>query len=176
MIRFEAYTMGFSNRTWDETLEILRSFRIERLADIRTLPGSKHTPQFNLEHLEQELPKAGVEYIHLKSLGGLRKPFKTSTLNSAWQNSGFRGYADYMQSPEFEAALKELIGLIKQKMTVYCCTEAVFWRCHRMLVSDALFVRGFHVGHIFTTSKVEAHQLTKFVKAEGTRVTYPSLI
>jgi uncharacterized protein (DUF488 family) len=176
MIRFEAYTMGFSNRAWEETLEILRNFSIERLVDIRTLPGSKHTPQFNLEHLQEELPKAGVEYIHLKSLGGLRKPLKTSTLNSAWQNSGFRGYADYMQSPEFEAALKELIGLIKEKMTVYCCTEAVFWRCHRMLVSDALFVRGFNVGHILSTSKVEAHRLTKFVKAEGTRVTYPSLI
>jgi uncharacterized protein (DUF488 family) len=176
MIRFEVYTMGFSNRTWDQTLETLENFQIERLVDIRTLPGSKHTPQFNLEHLLEELPKAGVEYIHLKSLGGLRKPRKDSTLNSAWQNSGFRGYADYMQTPEFEAALNELIRLTGEKTTVYCCTEAVFWRCHRMLVSDALLVRGFEVGHIFSSSKVEAHQLTKFVKAEGTRVTYPSLI
>src|SRR5215813_6052871 len=123
MIRFEAYTMGFSNRTWDETLEILKSFRIERLADIRTLPGSKHTPQFNLEHLQQELPEAGVEYIHMKSLGGLRKPRKDSMVNSAWQNSGFRGYADYMQTPEFESALNQLIALLKEKNTVYCCTE-----------------------------------------------------
>ena len=175
MNRFDVYTLGFSNRTWEETLEILRNFGIERLVDIRTLPGSKHTPQFNLEHLEQELPKAGVEYIHLKSLGGLRKPRKDSSLNSAWQNSGFRGYADYMQTPEFEVALNELIRLIKEKTTVYCCTEAVFWRCHRMLVSDALLVRGIKAGHIFNSSKVEAHRLTKFVKAEGTRVTYPSL-
>ncbi len=175
-MNFDTYTMGFSNRSWDETLEVLTAFHIERLIDIRTLPGSKHTPQFNLEHLQQELPKAGVEYIHLKSLGGLRKPRKESTLNAAWQNSGFRGYADYMQTPQFEEALNQLITLIREKTSVYCCTEAVFWRCHRQLVSDALFVRGYHAGHIFNASKVEPHKLTKFVKVEGIRVTYPSLI
>ena len=168
--------MGFSNRTWEETVEVLQAFRIERLIDIRTLPGSKHTPQFNLEHLQQALPIEGVEYIHLKSLGGLRKPRKDSTLNAAWENSGFRGYADYMQTPEFEEALNRLIALLKEKTTVYCCTEGVFWRCHRQLVSDALLVRGYQTGHIFSASKVEAHKLTKFVKAEGVRVTYPSLI
>jgi uncharacterized protein (DUF488 family) len=176
MIRFDAFTMGFSNRTWEETLEILRVFRIGQLIDIRMLPGSKHTPQFNLEHLQQELPKAGIEYIHMKKLGGLRKPRKDSQVNSAWQNSGFRGYADYMQTPEFGGALDELIRLFSEKTTVYCCTEAVFWRCHRQLVSDALLVRGYHIGHIFSATKVEEHQLTKFLKAEGTRVTYPSLI
>jgi uncharacterized protein (DUF488 family) len=176
MIRFDAYTMGFSNRSWEETLEILKVFKIGRLVDIRTLPGSKHTPQFNLEHLQQQLPKAGIEYVHMKNLGGLRKPLKDSTVNSAWQNSGFRGYADYMQTQEFGAALDELIRLIKEKPTAYCCTEAVFWRCHRQLVSDALLVRGYHIGHIFSATKVEEHQLTKFLKAEGTRVTYPSLI
>jgi len=176
MIRFDTYTMGFSNRSWEETLEILKVFKIGRLVDIRTLPGSKHTPQFNLEHLQQQLPKAGIEYVHMKNLGGLRKPLKDSTVNSAWQNSGFRGYADYMQTQEFGAALDELIRLIKEKPTAYCCTEAVFWRCHRQLVSDALLVRGYHIGHIFSATKVEEHQLTKFLKAEGTRVTYPSLI
>jgi uncharacterized protein (DUF488 family) len=176
MNRFDVYTMGFSNRTWEATLEILKAFKIERLIDIRTLPGSKHTPQFNLENLQEELPEAGVEYIHMKSLGGLRKPAKGSCVNSAWQNEGFRGYADYMQTPEFEAAIGNLIRLLQEKTTVYCCTEAVFWRCHRQLVSDALLVRGYHAGHIFTAAKVEAHQLTKFVKAEATRVTYPSLI
>ena len=168
--------MGFSNRSWEETLEILKVFKIGQLVDIRTLPGSKHTPQFNLEHLQQQLPKAGIEYVHMKNLGGLRKPLKDSTVNSAWQNSGFRGYADYMQTQEFGAALDELIRLIKEKPAVYCCTEAVFWRCHRQLVSDALLVRGYHIGHIFSATKVEEHQLTKFLKAEGTRVTYPSLI
>jgi uncharacterized protein (DUF488 family) len=173
---FEVYTMGFSNRTWDETLNILAGYKIKRLVDIRTLPGSKHTPQFNLEHLQQALPKAGVDYVHMKSLGGLRKPRKDSTINAAWRNDGFRGYADYMQTPEFEAALDQLIRLLREKPTVYCCTEAVFWRCHRQLVSDALSARGFHVGHILNATKVEEHQLTKFVKAEGTRLTYPSLL
>jgi uncharacterized protein (DUF488 family) len=173
---FDVYTMGFSNRTWDETLEILEAYGIRRLVDIRTLPGSKHTPQFDLEHLRDALPRAGIDYFHLKSLGGLRKPEKDWTLNAAWQNSGFRGYADYMQTEQFETSLNELIRLLKERTTVYSCTEAVFWRCHRQLVSDALFVRSYRVGHIFNTSKVEPHQLTKFVKAEGTRVTYPSLI
>ena len=173
-MKFDVYTMGFSNRTWDETLEILLVHHIRRLADIRTLPGSKHTPQFNLEHLQAALPKAGIEYIHLKSLGGLRKPRKDSAVNAAWRNDTFRGYADYMQTPEFEAALAELIRLLKEKTTVYCCTEAVFWRCHRQLVSDALLARGYRVGHLFNATKVEEHTFTKFVKAEGTTLTYPS--
>jgi uncharacterized protein (DUF488 family) len=175
-MRFDVFTMGFSNRTWEQTLEILDAYSIRQLVDIRTLPGSKHTPQFNLEHMQEALPKAGVEYIHMKALGGLRKPQKDSTINSGWQNSGFRGYADYMQTPQFEAALNELIRVFKEKTTVYCCTEAVFWRCHRQLVSDALLVRGYQAGHIFTVSKVEPHELTKFVKEEGARVTYPGLI
>ena len=146
-MNFDTYTMGFSNRSWDETLEVLTAFHIERLIDIRTLPGSKHTPQFNLEHLQQELPKAGVEYIHLKSLGGLRKPRKESTLNAAWQNSGFRGYADYMQTPQFEEALNQLITLIREKTSVYCCTEAVSgaaiansyrMRCSRAAITQAI--------------------------------------
>src|SRR5262249_881856 len=149
-------------RTWEETLTILNAFGIQRLVDIRTLPGSKHTPQFNLEHMREALPEAGIEYVHLKSLGGLRKPAKDSMLNASWKNSGFRGYADYMQTDDFEAALRILIALSKEKTTVYCCTEAVFWRCHRQLVSDALLVRGFHIGHIFSASKVEEHKLTKF--------------
>jgi uncharacterized protein (DUF488 family) len=168
--------MGFSNRTWDETIRTLAVFGIQRLVDIRTLPGSKHTPQFNLEHLEQALPRAGIEYIHMKSLGGLRKPVKDSMLNAAWQNSGFRGFADYMQTPEFDAALAELIRLIEGSRTVFCCTEAVFWRCHRQLVSDALTIRSYSVKHIFSASKIEEHKLTKFVKADGTHLTYPSLL
>ena len=173
---FDVYSMGFSNRTWDDTIAILRKFEIDRLVDIRTLPGSKHTPQFNQEHLQQALPQAGVDYVHLKNLGGLRKPVKNSSTNSAWRNDSFRGYADYMQSPEFEAALERLIQLFADKTTVYACTEAVFWRCHRQLVSDALAVRGYNVGHIFNVEKVEQHKLTEFLRAEGTRVTYPSLL
>src|SRR5439155_714198 len=111
-MKFDAYSMGFSNRTWEETIAILSGYEIRRLADIRTLPGSRHTPQFNLEHLQVALPRAGIEYVHLKALGGLRKPRKDSALNAAWRNDAFRGYADYMQTQEFEAALKELIRIL----------------------------------------------------------------
>src|SRR4029453_13341707 len=145
---FDAFTMGFSNRTWDDTIDILQRQRIEGLVDIRTLPGSKRTPQFNLENLQQKMPEAAVEYVHMKSLGGLRKPSKNSTLNAAWRNDGFRGYADYMQLPAFGQALEALIQLMKERRTVYVCTEAVFWRCHRQLVSDALYIRGYRIGHI----------------------------
>src|SRR5262249_20932216 len=109
------YTLVFSNRTWEQTIQILEAFEIRRLVDIRTLPGSKHTPQFNLEHLKDALPRAGIEYIHMKSLGGLRKPLKDSTLNAAWRNAGFRAYADYMQTPAFDAAIAELIELLKER-------------------------------------------------------------
>jgi uncharacterized protein (DUF488 family) len=175
-IGFDAYTMGFSNRTWEQTVEILQAFKIQRLVDIRTLPGSKHTPQFNLEHLKDALPPLGIEYVHMKALGGLRKPLKDSVVNAGWQNASFRGYADYMQTLEFEAALANLIQMIQEQVTVYCCTEAVFWRCHREIVSDVLLVRGFRIGHIFSAEKVQEHKLTKFAKTEGTRVTYPGLI
>ena len=175
-MKFDAYSMGFSNRSWEETLEILRAFEIQRVADIRTLPGSKHTPQFNLEHMRDALPKEGIEYLHLKSLGGLRKPVKNSTVNVAWRNDAFRGYADYMQTPEFDRALQDLIKLSAEKTTVYCCTEAVFWRCHRQLVSDALLVRGHRIGHIFNASKVEEHHLTEFAKVDGVQLTYPGVL
>ena len=173
---FDVFTMGFSNRSWEDTVKILANHRVQRLVDIRTLPGSRRTPQFNLENLQQKLPEAGVEYLHLKSLGGLRKPIRDSTLNIAWRNDGFRAYADYMQSPEFEKALEELIRFMSEKRTVYSCTEAVFWRCHRQLVSDALSVRGHRVGHIMGPEKVQPHELTSFARVEGLRVTYPALI
>jgi len=173
---FDAFTMGFSNRTWDQTIDILHHQRIERLVDIRTLPGSRRTPQFNLENLQEKLPEAGIEYIHMKSLGGLRKPLRDSTVNAAWRNDGFRGYADYMQSPAFEESLEALIRLMKEKRSVYVCTEAVFWRCHRQLVSDALQIRGYRIGHIMGPGKVQAHTLTPFARVEKVRITYPALL
>jgi len=173
---FDVFTMGFSNRTWDDTLAILQRFSIARLVDIRTLPGSKHTPQFNQQALQDRLPETGIECIHLKSLGGLRKPNRQSAVNVGWRNEGFRGYADYMQTPQFEESLQKLIRLLDEKRTVYVCTEAVFWRCHRQLVSDALRARGYRVGHIFTESKVEEHKITSFARVEGDRVTYPVLL
>ena len=173
---FDVFTMGFSNRTWDETVRILQHHRIELVADIRTLPGSRRTPQFNLENLEKSLPEAGIQYVHLKALGGLRKPAKDSTLNAAWRNDGFRGYADYMQSPGFAEAFEQLLRLMTKQRTVYACTEAVFWRCHRQLVSDAMLIRGYRAGHILSHDKVEPHKLTTFAKVEGLKITYPVLL
>jgi uncharacterized protein (DUF488 family) len=171
-----AFTLGFSNRSWEDTIKILQAFRIERVVDVRTLPGSRRTPQFNLDHLEAALPQAGIDYIHMKSLGGLRKPARSSTLNMGWKNDGFRGYADYMQTVEFQTALAELARHIDEKTSVFCCTEAVFWRCHRQLIADALLVRNFPVGHIFNASKADAHRLTPFARVDGTAVTYPALL
>jgi uncharacterized protein (DUF488 family) len=173
---FDVFTLGFSNRTWDETVPILQSHQIRRLVDIRTLPGSRRTPQFNQEILQQNLPESRIEYLHMKSLGGLRKPVKDSTANAAWRNDGFRAYADYMQSPAFDEAIKTLMGLIKEQRSVYVCTEAVFWKCHRQLVSDALHVRGYRIGHIFAVGKVQEHVLTSFAKVDGVHVAYPALL
>lgn len=173
---FDVYTLGFSNRTWEDTVHILTSHGIECVLDIRTLPGSRRTPQFNLEQLERALPQVGIRYEHMKALGGLRKPAKDSPTNAAWQNDGFRGYADYMQTPAFTQALETLIERIKESRSAYACTEAVFWRCHRQLVSDALVLRGWRVGHILSATKVQAHTLTPFAKVEDTRITYPALL
>ena len=172
---FDVYTLGFSNRSWDETIAILCECEIQRVVDIRTLPGSRHTPQFNLDHMKNALPKAGIRYTHMKALGGFRKPLKDSASNAFWKNSGFRGYADYMQTDAFKLALQELIELVRESRTVYCCTEAVFWRCHRQLVSDALAVRGFNVGNIFGRGKVEPHKETPSIRLVGENVTYPAL-
>ena len=164
----DVYTLGFSNRIWQMTVEILASFSIERLIDVRTLPGSKHKPQFNKDQLEGALPSAGIEYFHMRSLGGLRKAGRDAGLNTAgWRNAGFRGYAEYMQTPAFAGALEELVRLFSEKRSVYCCTEAVFWRCHRALLSDALVARGFSVGHIFSVDQVEPHRLTSFARIDG---------
>lgn len=173
MIEAEVYTLGFTNREWDETVEMLRAYRIERLIDIRTVPKSRHTPQYNSDHLSRVLPDLGIEYIHLKALGGFRKPKQDDPTNAGWRNESFRGFADYMQTQEFAEAIEHLIALFKERRSVYTCTEAVFWRCHRSLVSDALLIRGHEIGHIFSASKCEAHPLTRFAKVDGMRVTYP---
>ena len=169
----DVYTYGFSNRTWPETLEILHAYKIETLVDVRSLPGSRKYPHFNKEALAETLPAAGIEYIHLRELGGYRKAAHIGDLNAGWRNASFQNYADYMQTPEFAEGLQELIAIFKKKTTVYVCTEAVYWRCHRMLISDALLARGFHPGHIFTSTKCEMHKFTKFAKVDGQNVTYP---
>jgi uncharacterized protein (DUF488 family) len=155
------YTIGHSNRSLEDFIQLLQAYEIQLLVDVRTIPKSRHVPWFNASELKKSLKKIKIDYLHLPKLGGLRHPLKDS-INMAWRNSGFRGYADYMQTPEFFAALKELNGYIKQFRTAIMCAEAVPWRCHRSLISDAEVVRGVKVIEILSLNSSRSHQLTNF--------------
>lgn len=167
------YTIGHSTHAIDAFLAMLRHYEIEALVDIRTVPKSRHNPQFGQDSLKQSLTAAGIEYVYMKSLGGLRRPAKDS-VNAAWRNDSFRGYADYMQTNEFAAAIDELMALAERKRTVIMCAEAVPWRCHRSLVGDALLVRGVEVIDIMSEKQTRPETLTRFAKVEGTTITYPA--
>src|SRR5690606_31479314 len=153
------YTIGHSTRPMEEFLEMLKSFGIQALADIRSFPGSKKFPRFNKENLELVLPEHGIEYFHFKNLGGRRKPQKDSK-NNRWRNASFKAYADYMETEEFQKAIAQLKNLAKEKTTAYMCSEAVWWRCHRSLVSDTLKAECWRVLHIMSTGKTEEHPYT----------------
>ena len=156
----------------DELVALLDRNKVKLLVDIRTVPGSRRMPHFAKAALEVSLPAAGIAYLHMPELGGLRKPRRDSP-NTGWRNDGFRGYADYMQTPDFWAALERLEEMAAQRRTAIMCAEAVPWRCHRSLVSDALTVRGVDVRHITGTSEPSAHRITPFAEVDGGRVTYP---
>ncbi len=166
------YTIGHSTRPLDQFIAVLEAHGIKRLVDIRTVPRSRTNPQFNRDTLPQALAAHGIEYMHMQALGGLRHARKDS-LNTAWRNASFRGYADYMQTPEFAAALDELIILAREKPTAIMCAEAVEWRCHRSLVADALTARGIEVRHIHSATQAKPHHITSFAHLEGQAVTYP---
>ncbi len=167
-------TIGHSNRPVAELIELLKANGVELLADVRTVPRSRHNPQFNQETLPETLAQAEIDYVHLPELGGLRRPRPDST-NTGWKNASFRGYADYMQTAEFEAGLEKLVGLDGERRVAIMCAEAVPWRCHRSLISDALTVRGVGVVHIMSLGTNRAHQLTSFARVEDGRVFYPGL-
>ena len=152
---------------------MLSAHRVELLADVRTIPKSRHNPQFNRENLPAPLNAMGIEYLHLPGLGGLRRP-QPNSINTAWRNLSFRGYADYMQTPEFAANLARLLELDGTKRVAVMCAEAVPWRCHRSLIADALTARQIGVEHIMSAAKAERHTMTSFARVEGTRVTYPA--
>jgi uncharacterized protein (DUF488 family) len=158
----------------DELLGLLRTHGVRQLADIRTVPRSRRHPQFAIEALSTSLPAAGIAYRHFPHLGGLRKPRPDST-NTAWQHAGFRGYADYMGTRDFDDALTALIAWSEAAPTAIMCAEAVWWRCHRRLVADALVARGIEVRHIISAADPRPHVLTEFGRIEGGRVTYPGL-
>lgn len=154
------WTIGHSTHTIEEFIEMLHSFQITLLADIRKFPGSRRYPHFNKEALEISLPAIGIEYLHLKELGGRRKPLENSR-NTAWKNDAFRGYADYMQTDEFDKAIRHLETIAQKQRTCYMCSEAVWWSCHRSLVSDYLKWKGWTVMHIMDINKATEHPYTK---------------
>jgi len=165
-------TIGHSTRPIEEFIELLRQHGVERLVDIRTIPRSRHNPQFNGDALARSLRGEHIEYAHLKELGGLRHSRPDST-NLGWRNASFCGYADYMQTEEFEEAVRRLLQVCGEKQCAVMCAEAVPWRCHRSLLADALVARGIAVEHILGASRRDAHHLTPFAKIENGRVTYP---
>lgn len=154
---------------------MLAAHQVEQLADVRTIPKSRHNPQFSSEALSQALARRGIGYVHLPGLGGLRHARKDS-INMGWKNASFRGYADYMQTPQFDGSLRELIALAEPRQTAVMCAEAVPWRCHRSLIADALLARGVAVEHIMSKTSRKPHTFTPFAKVEGEVVTYPGLI
>ena len=167
------YTIGHSTRTEEALLGLLTHYRIERLVDVRTVPKSRRVPQFNKERLQALLPTHRVAYEHQPALGGLRKSKDPDSPNRGWRNASFRGYADYMQTEAFEKALDSLLSENRGKRIALMCAEAVPWRCHRMLISDALSARGFSVCHILSLTEAKPHVVTSFAKVEGKKVTYP---
>ncbi len=152
---------------------MLKAHGVKRLVDVRTIPRSRHNPQFNSKILAQSLRDERLGYKPLPGLGGLRKT-SPSSKNQGWRNASFRGFADYMQTAEFEASLDKLIELSKSRPTAVMCAEAVPWRCHRSLIADALIARGFDVEHIMSATKCQRHKMTPFARRRGTRITYPA--
>jgi uncharacterized protein (DUF488 family) len=168
------YTIGHSTRSFEEFLHLLRAHGVQQVVDVRTVPRSRRNPQFNRETLPETLAEAGIAYAHLPELGGLRKPRPDST-NDAWENASFRGYADYMQTPEFAAGLEHLLGLARELATAVMCAEAVPWRCHRSLIGDALLARGHGVEDILSPTRRSPHKMTRFAQVNGENVTYPKV-
>lgn len=169
------FTVGHSTRSADEFLALLQAHGITMLVDVRTVPKSRRHPHFAKDALEPFLVSHAIGYTHLPALGGLRKPRRDS-VNGAWQNDSFRGYADHMQTDEFERGIAALLEMSQIHRVAVMCAEAKWWQCHRQLIADALTARGVEVRHIMTRGDAPRHALTAFARVEGARVTYPSLI
>lgn len=166
-------TIGHSTHTIEEFIRLLQANAVTLVVDVRTVPRSRHNPQFNRDTLPASLKTAGIGYVHMAELGGLRHTTRDS-LNTGWRNASFRGYADYMQTPEFQHAIEQLIQLANLDRIAVMCAEALPWRCHRSLIEDALFVRGIRSEDIMSTARRQIHVLTPFAKVQGARITYPA--
>ena len=165
------WTIGHSTREFQEFVHLLLENEIELLVDVRSFPGSRKFPQFNKESLEVTLPENDVEYTHLKQLGGRRK-VKPDSKNTAWRNDAFRGYADYMETDDFREGIAELLALAEENRTAIMCSEAVWWRCHRSMISDHLKSKGVTVLHIMGEEKVDEHPYTSAARIVDDALTY----
>ncbi len=166
------FTIGHSTRAWAEFVALLAAHDVTRLVDVRTVPRSRHNPQFNRDAMSEALAPAGIGYAHVAGLGGFRKT-SADSVNAGWRNTSFRGYADYMQTLEFLAQIEALIEQAEAGRIAVMCAEAVPWRCHRSLIADALTVRGIEAREIVDLKRSQVHKLTPFARVEGTTITYP---
>lgn len=171
--KLHIFTIGHSTRPLEDFLEILKHYNINEVVDIRTIPKSRHNPQYNEHELAHFLRNHHIGYRHQKNLGGLRHAHADS-INTAWHNASFRGFADYMQTEEFKDGIEKLIDTAKEKTVVIMCSEAVPWRCHRSLVGDALLVRGIEVIDIYNITSSKSHILTPWASVNGINITYPA--
>jgi uncharacterized protein (DUF488 family) len=168
------WTIGHSTRKTEDFIAALEAHRIKLLVDVRSLPGSKRYPQFNKEALAQSLHKRGIRYEHFPELGGRRKP-RPDSCNTAWRNASFRGYADYIETNEFRKGVDRLVDLANEVgPTAMMCAEAVWWRCHRALISDFLKARGTEVTHIVDAKRTEPHPFTSAARILGGKLSYAS--
>jgi uncharacterized protein (DUF488 family) len=166
-------TIGHSTRPIGVFIRLLRAHGVGRVVDVRTIPRSRHNPQFNRDRLSPALHRARIHYRHMPGLGGLRHA-RPGSINTGWRNASFRGYADYMQTADFEDSLMMCIDLAKRERIVLMCAEAVPWRCHRSLIADALLARGIEVSEITSGIHTRPHSLTPWARVSGTSVTYPA--
>lgn len=165
------FTIGHSTHVIEDFIALLKSFGICVLADVRNYPGSKRFPHFNKETLEAVLNQNKIDYVHVKALGGRRKPVENST-NTRWRNTAFRGYADYMETGDFKDAVETLQDIASARPTAYMCSEAVWWSCHRALISDYLKIRGWKVMHIMTARKADEHPFTSAARIINGQLRY----
>jgi len=165
-------TVGHSTRSQEDFVALLQAHAVKRLVDVRSIPRSRHNPQFNRDRIASALRRAGVSYLHMKDLGGLRHP-RSDSPNTAWRNASFRGFADYMQTRRFAAGLRKLMKIAKTKQTAIMCAEAVPWKCHRSLIADALLAHGYRVEEILSLKRTRPHVLTPWARVKGAKITYP---
>jgi len=166
-------TIGHSTRATAEFIRLLEAHGVERVIDVRRIPQSAHNPQFGRERLARALRRSGIHYRHMPGLGG-RRHARRDSINTAWRNASFRGYADYMQTETFRKTLDRCISLARREQVALMCAEAVPWRCHRSLIADALAARGIAVREIVSGARTRAHAVTPWAVVNGTQVTYPA--